>query len=108
MNTQQVKLLQHTFAKVEPVAEEVGQVFYQRLFQIDPSLVSLFKGDLKAQGKMLMTAIGLAVKGLDHPESVQQQLKEIGHRHIRYGAMSGDFYKFGAALQWSFEQTLGE
>jgi hypothetical protein len=36
MNKQQIELLQHTFAKVEPVAQEAGELFYGRLFLMDP------------------------------------------------------------------------
>lgn len=108
MNKQQIELLQRTFARIESVAEEAGEVFYYRLFDIDPTLRPMFKGDIKTQGKMFMTAIGLTVKGLDHPETVEPQLAEIGRRHTRYGATPADFDKFGAALQWSFEHTLGE
>ena len=55
-----------------------------------------------------MTAIGLAVQGLDHPEVVTPQIALIGQRHVNYGTMPADFDKFGAALQWALTQTLGE
>jgi hemoglobin-like flavoprotein len=108
MNKQQIELLQRMFTKVEPVAQEAGELFYGRLFDMDPSLRPLFKGDMKTQARMLMTAIGLAVQGLDHPEVVTPQLAHIGQRHVTYGAMPADFDKFGAALQWALAQTLGD
>jgi len=108
MNKQQIELLQRAFAKVDPVAQEVGDLFYGRLFEMDPSLRPLFTGDIKAQAKMLMTAIGLAVQRLDHPDVVTSQVALIGQRHLNYGAMPADFDKFGAALQWALEQTLGD
>lgn len=108
MNKQQIELLQRTFAKVEPVAQEAGELFYGRLFEMAPSLRPLFTGDMTMQAKMLMTAIGLAVQGLDHPEAVTPQLALIGQRHVNYRAMPADFDKFGAALQWALAQTLGD
>jgi len=108
MNKEQIELLQDMFAKVEPRAQEAGDLFYGRLFQMDPSLRPLFTGDLKVQARMLITAIGLAIQGLDHPAVVQLQIAAIGQRHINYGAMPTDFNTFGAALLWAMEQTLGE
>ena len=107
MNQQQIELVQHTFAKIEPIAQDVGEMFYNRLFEMDPSLQPLFKGDMRQQAKMMMTAIGMAVKSLNAPDSVIPDIQQIGHRHISYGAMPTDFDKFGAALLWSLEQTLG-
>jgi hypothetical protein len=59
-----------TFDKIDPIAQQVGDLFYTRLFEIDPSLRALFKGDMKKQALMLMTVIGLAVRGLDRPEAL--------------------------------------
>jgi hemoglobin-like flavoprotein len=63
---------------------------------------------MKVQAKMLMTAIGLAVQGLDRPEVVTPQIALIGQQHVNYGTTPADFDKFGAALQWALEQTLGD
>ena len=108
MNTQQIELLQRTFTKVEPIAQHAGELFYGRLFQIDPTLRPLFTGDMTVQAGMLMSAIGLAVQGLDHPAVVKMQIAAIGQRHVNYGAMPTDFNTFGAALLWALEQTLGD
>jgi hemoglobin-like flavoprotein len=108
MDQQQIRLLQRTFSKIEPIAQETGELFYRRLFDIEPDMRTLFKGDMKKQAEMLMTAIGLTVESLDHPERVTPQLERIGQRHIGYGAMPNDFDKFGAALLWAFGQSLGD
>ncbi len=106
MEPTQIKLLQQTFKKIEPVATETGELFYARLFEMDPSMRQLFKGDLKTQARMVMTAIGLTIKGLDQPEAVKVTLQEIGQRHIGYGAIPNDFDMFGAALMWAFRQSV--
>ncbi|WP_231876923.1 globin domain-containing protein, partial [Oleiphilus sp. HI0080] len=61
----QKKLVQASFAKVEPIADAAAEIFYNKLFTYDPSLKPLFKHDMKGQGKKLMTALKLAVKSLD-------------------------------------------
>jgi len=108
MDTQRIKLVQRTFRKMVPVAQDTGELFYGRLFDIVPSMRPLFKGDMKKQAQMLMTAIGLTVESLEHPERVTSQLAQIGQRHIGYGAIPSDFDKFGAALLWAFGQALGD
>lgn len=107
MNAEQVRLLRETFTAVEPMAVETGEMLYNRLFEIDPSLRPLFKGDLKTQARMVMTAIGLAVAGLDRPDGLSDQVKALGSRHISYGVQPRDVNTFGAALIWALEQALG-
>jgi len=108
MKSEQIALVQKTFSQVEPIAQQAGELLYTRLFEIDPSLRDMFRSDLKRQANMVMTAIGLAVKGLDNPDKIQTELQKLGNQHVGYGVMPADFDKFGAALLWSLEQTLGE
>jgi hemoglobin-like flavoprotein len=65
MTPEQKTLVQETFAQVAPIADQAGAMFYGRLFELDPSLRPLFKGDMQEQGRKLMSMSGLAVKGLD-------------------------------------------
>ncbi len=107
MNAQQIALVQNTFEKVEPIAQQTGELFYQRLFEMDPTIRPLFKGDIKKQGLMLMTVIGLAVRGLDRPQSMQEAVDALGKRHAGYGVGNADYNTFGAALIWALDQTMG-
>ncbi len=62
MTPNQAALVQESFRKVAPIADIAASVFYARLFELDPSLRALFKGDMKRQGTMLMSMIGSAVR----------------------------------------------
>ena len=64
MNTQQIQLVQESFEKVRPIADQAAETFYQRLFEIAPSYKSMFRSDMKKQGAMLMSTLGLAVGSL--------------------------------------------
>ena len=55
MNATQIELVQTTFAQVEPIAVVAADLFYTRLFELDPTLKPLFRGDMAEQGKKLMT-----------------------------------------------------
>ena len=107
MKAEQIALVQTTFAKVEPIAQETGDLFYSRLFEIDPAIRPLFKGDLKTQALMLMTVIGLAVRGLNRPDAIVESIRTLGARHSGYGVGTGDYNTFGAALIWALEQSMG-
>jgi hypothetical protein len=50
----QIELVQRTFAIVAPIADDVAALFYRRLFEIDPSLETMFKGNMADQRRKLM------------------------------------------------------
>ena len=108
MTPEQIKIVQTTFDKIRPVAQETGELFYQKFFEMDPAVRPFFKGDMKQQGLMLMTAIGMAVSNLDRPETIAGNIEALGHRHWGYGVRVSDYNTFGAALMWTLEQVLGD
>jgi len=108
MNQHHIQLVQHTFQTVQKDITAVGTLFYHRMFEIDPSLQVLFKVDLRQQAHMLMTSIGMAVKALDAPQFLASKLRELGARHVGYGAQPRDFDTFSAALMWALEQSLAD
>jgi hemoglobin-like flavoprotein len=46
MNSAQINLVQSTFAAIRPIATVAAELFYTRLFTLDPSLRPMFKGDM--------------------------------------------------------------
>ncbi|MFO7540315.1 MAG: hemin receptor, partial [Chloroflexota bacterium] len=61
MNQNQIQLVQESFEQVKPIANVAADLFYGRLFEIDPSLRPLFKSDLSEQKHSLMTTLAFAV-----------------------------------------------
>jgi hemoglobin-like flavoprotein len=100
-------LVQESFAKVEPIAEKAAEIFYGRLFEIDPSLEPLFKGDLKEQGKKLMAMMATVVHGLDNAAPLVPALEALGERHAGYGVSAASYATVGDALLWTLERGLG-
>lgn len=101
-------LIQETFALVVPISEKAAEIFYDKLFELDPSLKPLFKGDMKEQGRKLMSMIATAVKGLDKPESIIGAVQDLGKRHVSYGVEESHYDTVGAALLYTLETGLGE
>jgi len=108
MTPEQVFLVQKSWRQVLPIADTAAELFYTRLFTLDPSVKPLFKGDLKAQGRKLMAMIGTAVGGLSKLESIVPAVQDLGRRHVKYGVKDQHYDTVGAALLWTLEQGLGE
>ena len=108
MTPQEIELVQKSFAKVAPVAEQAAEMFYARLFELDASVKQLFTGDMKEQGKRLMAMISVAVKGLDHIEDLVPAVQELGRRHVDYGVHQDHYATVGVALLGTLEKMLGE
>jgi hemoglobin-like flavoprotein len=102
------KLVQQSFARVEPIAETAAELFYGKLFELDPKLRALFKGDMTEQGRKLMTMIKMAVRGLDNPPKLIPVVQDLGRRHVRYGVTDKDYDTVAVALIWTLGQGLAE
>jgi len=108
MNQKQIELVQSSFAEVVPIAETAAGLFYDRLFELDPSLRGLFRGDLKEQGKKLMDMIAVVVVNLRYIDRIVPGVRALGKRHAGYGVQDEHYETVGAALLWTLEQGLGE
>ena len=108
MTPEQVTLIRASFAKVVPIAETAAQLFYDRLFTLDPTVEPLFQGDMKAQGVKLMRMIGTAVSKLTALDELVPALQELAVRHVGYGVEDRHYATVGAALLWTLEQGLGD
>ena len=108
MKVDQIILVQETFGKVRPISEKAAELFYNRLFELAPSLKSLFKGDMKTQGRMLMQMIDYAVTGLDRLDTIAPTIQDLGKRHVGYGVKEEYYETVREALLWTLEQGLGK
>lgn len=106
MTPNQISLVQKSFGIVP--AEIAAELFYARLFELDPSLRSLFKGDMKVQGRKLMDMIAVAVRGLNNLEAIVPAVQDLGVRHAGYGVTPDHYETVGSALLWTLEKGLGE
>ena len=108
MNTQQIELVQASFENVRPIADQAAETFYRRLFEIAPEYRSLFKHDMKKQGAMLMSTLGLAVGSLKNLEAILPAVRSLGQRHAGYGVTAEHYQPVAEAFLWTLEYYLGE
>ena len=108
MTPDQITLVQESFKGVLPIADTAAKLFYQKLFELDPELKSLFKGDMDEQGKKLMKMIATAVNALDRLDEIVPAVQDLGVRHVSYGVKDKDYDTVGAALLWTLKQGLDD
>lgn len=108
MHPIQIELVQSSFARVEPIADTAASLFYARLFELDPSLRPMFKGDIAEQGKKLMTTLKVVVNGLTRLEALVPAVQALGRRHAGYGVADEHYDTVAEALLWTLDQGLGE
>ena len=108
ISKEDIDLVQHSFMRIEPLSIVVGRTFYERLFETNPEIKPLFKGDLESQGEQLMDMIGTAVAGLDDLEKLIPILQELGARHRKYGVEVSHYGAVAEALIWTLEQGLAD
>lgn len=108
MTPQTIALVQDSFRKVTPIADTAAELFYTRLFSLDPALKPLFTGDMKQQGRKLMSMIATAVNGLNDLGALVPAVEALGKRHAGYGVKPEHYATVATALLWTLEQGLGD
>ena len=108
MKQETITLVQDSWKQVALIAPQAAELFYQKSFIADPSLKSLFRGDMAQQGKKLMQMIGAAVGKLNDLETLAPILQTLAARHVGYGVQESHYSTVGAALLKTLEQGLGD
>ncbi len=108
MNTEAISLVRNSWDKVLPIQDVAAKLFYDKLFELDPSLKPLFKGDMAEQGRKLMSMITLVVGRLDRLEPLIGAVQDLGRRHAGYGVKDEHYDTVAAALLDTLGKGLGE
>jgi len=108
LTDEQVKLVKANWNAVKPIKEAAADLFYDKLFELDPSIREMFKDDISIQKKALMATISFAVATLNHPDKLIPAVQELGGRHGKYGVTAAHYGTVAEALLWTLEQGLGE
>ena len=108
MTAEQIELVQRTWRSILPVGDTAAELFYGKLFSLDPTLKALFKNDMKDQGRNLTAMMSVAVGALSRPERITLAMRELGRRHVAYGVKPRHYEVVATALLWMLEKSLGE
>lgn len=107
MDKAQIELVRSTWARLLPIRADVAELFYSKLFELEPQLRPLFHNNMGEQGARLIAMLDIAVRGLDHPQVLAPAFRDLGQRHARYGVSHADYGIVAVVLLWTLEQGLG-
>jgi nitric oxide dioxygenase len=103
-----VEALETSFDLVAPHGDELMDEFYSRLFAAAPAARPLFPTDMKRQKVMLLGALVLLRKSLRNLDPLVPKLRDLGARHVAYGARPEHYPVVGAALIASLAAIAGD
>ena len=90
LTPQQIADVQRTWELCVPIADTAADLFYAKLFELDPKLRALFPSEIKEQKKKLMTMLTAAVRGLKDLGALVPAVQALGKRHVAYGVKDND------------------
>ena len=102
-----LEALETSFDLVAPRGEELMNEFYARLFAAAPSVRVLFPRDMTTQKTMLLSALVLLRKSLRDLEAIVPTLRQLGARHVAYGARPEHYPVVGSTLIASMAAIAG-
>src|SRR6476469_9092981 len=107
MNAEQIALIHSSFAQLAPAAEQLAASFYRRLFELDPTLRTLFPHDIALQGRKFMTMLVVVVRGLDALDRLLPNVENLGRRHVAYRVSDTHYRLVEMALLGAIQDRLG-
>ncbi len=106
LTARQKRLIRESFLKIEPAIDLVGQLFYLKLFRLDPSFRARFDQDPKTQSRKFMAGLKLTIISLNHEDSLAPIVKLLGLRQRQLGMKVRDYRTMAKAWTWTLEQSL--
>ncbi len=104
----QAALVSGSFAVLEPNTGPLIDLFFARLFQIEPDLRCMFPNDLNRTKTALIRTLTHLVHAHELAHEWHTELVRLGARHKQYGVAKTEYQIFGQALFWTLEKGLGQ
>jgi len=106
MTARQTRLVRESFPTIRERNETLVLLFYGRLFQLAPSVRSMFSGDLGIQVRKFGDMLTAFVDALDDFDELRPELRAMGQRHVGYGVVPENYDSLAAALLWALGHML--
>ena len=103
-----LEALETSFDLVAPRGDELMDEFYARLFAAAPAVRPLFPDDMQRQKTMLLGALVLLRKSLRDLDAIVPKLRDLGGRHVAYGARPEHYPVVGSVLIASMAAIAGD
>jgi hemoglobin-like flavoprotein len=87
--------------------QELTRLFYDKLFELDPSLREKFQSDVDAMPSKFMRMLAILVSLVNDPPQLEERARKLGQRQLEYGVQPTYFDASETALLWALEKLLG-
>ena len=67
----------------------------------------MFKGDMREQGRKLLTTLAFVVRGLDRADQIVPAAQKLAVKHVEYGVTAQHYTLVGNALLRTLKKGLG-
>ena len=105
----QIELVETSFEKIKPYANEFAASFYQNLFRAYPKVRPMFaKTNMAKQQQKLLQSLVLLVENVRRPSTLKPVLKGLGAKHKNYGVIVKHYPLVGEILLQTLEEYLQE
>lgn len=114
------EVIRRSWRLVVPIAETAADLFYRRLFDLEPEYQSLFPTDLAAQKRKLVKMLAFIVHAMDWSNDQWRERVDpnddlmlvvlaLGRRHTElYRIPLASYTVVGEALLWTLDYGLGD
>src|SRR4051812_4537092 len=106
MTPEDIRIVQDSWRKVDPVREIAAELFYTRLFELDPPLRALCGDDIKDRNRRFAQVLGATVRGLARVDMLLPAVRQFGMRHPLPGEISQHHANVATALLWMLDKAL--
>ena len=98
------KIIRSSFELAKPIANQVADKFYEILWGTYPASKALFVNvDMARQKQALIGSLVYIVDHIEDEAALMKYLKDMGARHINYGAEFPHYEMVGDSLLKTFE-----
>ena len=108
LSEDEIELLRDTLVYLQERKDLATSVFYENLFEIDPSLRPMFDDDLTEQSNKALFAFGAVVAQIHDVETCREMTRGLAKRHVRYGVIPEHDPKVGAAVIATVSMVMGD
>jgi hemoglobin-like flavoprotein len=108
MDIREIEVIQKSYKSIQPRMLRVTRVIFDRLFELQPELRSLFSSDLRGFRRKLVKKIDYIIQNLDQPEVIDPELKALGKMYSeRLNVSEKDYPKYMEAFIYALAAALG-
>jgi nitric oxide dioxygenase len=109
LTPRQISLVQYTFRKLQPIARTFAELFYTRLFALQPELRDLLEEtgkDWAQRAAGLMRIMGVLVSNLHKLDSLKRTLAVLANSGLGHALSPPVYDAAGQALIWTLARGL--